>query len=204
MDEATQADMVRYVCFRAAVGLWRRYSWTSNVHKALDALDTYPDAALQANQARLNRTLRMILEANLNVVPGPAPEFLFARLDKPWARDILWDALANHKPARREQLLGSGPRDDVWDRSNVLQILWEKAKAGNAHAAKLVLRFTEYDDRPLEEAYRKHKAVVAQWREAIEARRGALRKIAEEQAKVLEEHAEPGEEPASTGKRASR
>jgi hypothetical protein len=179
MDQATQADMVRYICFRAALGLWKRYSWPNDVYNALDALDTYPDAALEANQARLNRTLRMVLEANLSLVPAPAQEFLFARLDKPWVRDILWDALAHHKPASREQLLGSGPRDDEWDRSNALQILWEKAKAGNSHAAELVLRFAEYEDRPFEEAYRKHKAVVAQWREAIKTREGALRKIAE-------------------------
>jgi len=182
MDAATQAEMVRYLCFRTGVGLWRRYSWSSNVGEALEALDTYPDAALEQNRPRLVKTLRMVLDANLPVTPDPAQMFLLARLDEAWAREILWDALAHHKPASRGSILGSGPKDDEWDLTNLMQILWEKAKAGDPHAAGLVLRFAEYDDRHLENAYREHKAVVQQWREAIRARRERLQDVAEGRA----------------------
>jgi len=182
MDEATQAEMVRYLCFRVGAGLWRRYAWCGDVGDALRAIDTYPSSALEQNQARLAKTLRMVLEANFPVTPNPAHVFLAKRLDEAWARDILWDALTRYELANWMPLFGSGPTDDPFARRNLLQILWEQAKAGDPHAAELVLRFAEYDDRQLENTYREHKAVVGEWRETIRARRERLQDVAEGRA----------------------
>jgi len=174
MDAHTQDEMIRYLSFQVGTALWLRYSVVSDIGCAFEALGTYPDEALARNKGRVERTLRMALEANLNWRPDPAQEFLVSKLSQPWARKLAWEVLSHHDLANRPTVFGSGPTDDFWDRSNLMQMLWRHRQDGNPHAAALLLRFADYDDAHLKAKEAEHESVVRQWRQAIAQKRYLL------------------------------
>jgi len=172
MDQERQDEMIRYLCYRIRLPLLSG-EWGIDVGgDAYGALGTYPEAALERNRAMIVHALQGPLRSDFASAPQ---QFLASKISQQWAQDLAWRYLTQNLPDEKGARLGRGATSSC---SCFLGYLLVLTDLHDARAARLLLRFADYEDARAAEAYAEHKRIAGGWRDAIRAKRDLLEQVA--------------------------
>jgi len=102
-------------------------------------------------------------------------QFLASKISQQWAQDLAWRYLTQNLPDEKGARLGRGATSSC---SCFLGYLLVLTDLHDARAARLLLRFADYEDARAAEAYAEHKRIAGGWRDAIRAKRDLLEQVA--------------------------